>query len=107
MSNMWGALFEERKMKTITKEKAQKLIEKGAIVVDMRSPVSFRDGHIQGAINLPLKQFNNLLMRTADKKKAIIIYGVTTSDEDVVHGFKYSEQLGFTNVHATDYTALR
>lgn len=94
-------------MKTITKEKAAKLIEKGAIVVDMRSPVSYRDGHIEGAVNLPLKKFTNLLMATPDRKKGIIIYGITTQDEDVVHGFKYSEQLGFTNVHVTDYTTLR
>lgn len=107
MSDMWGVLFEETKMKIITKDKAQKLIDKGAIIVDMRSPVSFRDGHIQGAVNLPLKKFTNLLMTTQDKKKAIIIYGLTTDDEDVVYGFKYSEQLGFSNVHATDYTALR
>jgi rhodanese-related sulfurtransferase len=94
-------------MKTITKDKAKKLIDKGAIVVDMRSPVSFRDGHIHGAVNLPLKKFANLLMATPDKKKAIIIYGGTTTDEDVTYGFKYSEQLGFTNVHVTDYTTLR
>jgi 3-mercaptopyruvate sulfurtransferase SseA len=94
-------------MQTITKEKAKKLIDKGAIVVDMRSPVSFRDGHIDGAVNLPLKKFTNLLMATPDRKKAFILYGVTTEDEDVVHGFKYSEQLGFTNVHVTDYTTIR
>jgi rhodanese-related sulfurtransferase len=94
-------------MKTITKEKAKKLIDKGAIIVDMRSPVSFRDGHIEGAVNLPLKKFTNLLMATTDKKKAFILYGMTVEDEDVVHGVKYSEQLGFSNIHVTDYTTLR
>ena len=40
-------------MKRINKERATQLIEKGATLVDMRSPVSFRDGHIKGAVNLP------------------------------------------------------
>lgn len=94
-------------MKQISKEKAKKLLDKGAILVDMRSPVSFRDGHIDGAINLQLKKFTNLLMATPDKKKNFIIYGTTTEDEDVTHGFKYSEQLGFANVYVADYQSLR
>lgn len=94
-------------MKQISKEKAKKLLDKGAILVDMRSPVSFRDGHISGAVNLQLKKFTNLLMATADKKKNFIIYGTTTEDDDVTHGFKYSEQLGFANVFVTDYQSLR
>lgn len=94
-------------MKMLTKERAAKLMEKGAILVDMRSPVSFRDGHVKGAVNLPLKNFTNMLMTTADKKKPIIVYGVTTTDDDIVHGIKYAEQLGFVNVYVSDYTTLR
>lgn len=94
-------------MKTITKEKAKKLIDKGAILVDMRSPVAFRDGHIEGAVNLQLKKFTNLLMASPDRKKTYILYGVTMTDEDVVHGVKYSSQLGFESVYVTDYTTLR
>ncbi len=93
-------------MKRISKEKAKKLIDKGAILVDMRSPVSFRDGHITGAVNLPLKNFTNLLMKT-DRKKTIIIYGDTYEDADLAHGFNYAEQLGFGTVFATDYTSLK
>lgn len=107
MYSIWGVLFEDLKMKRITKEKAQKLLAKGAVLVDMRSPVSFRDGHIAGAVNMPLKKFTNLLMATPDRTKSIIIYGTTTEDEDLTHGFKYTEQLGFTNVFVTDYTTLR
>lgn len=107
MFNMQGAFFEEIKMKRISKDKASKLIGKGAVVVDMRSPVSFRDGHIDGAVNLLLKGFTNLLMTTTNKKKVFILYGVTADDIDVVQGFKYSEQLGFESVYVTDYTTLK
>jgi 3-mercaptopyruvate sulfurtransferase SseA len=73
----------------------------------MRSPVSFRDGHVEGATNLPLKNFTNMLMATKDKNKSFILYGVTDSDPDIVHGINYAEQLGFSKIFVSDYTTLR
>lgn len=93
-------------MKSITREKAEKLLKKGAILVDMRSPVAFRDGHIAESVNLPLKNFTNLLMKT-DRKKAIIIYGDTPNDTDMSVGYNYAEQLGFGEVYSTDYNTLK
>lgn len=93
-------------MNRIGKERSNKLIEKGAILVDMRSPVSFRDGHIKGAVNLPLKNFTTLLMKT-EKKATIIIYGDTHEDKELSQGYNYAEQLGFTKVYTTDYMTLK
>jgi thiosulfate sulfurtransferase len=98
--------YEDNEMRRINKEKANKLLTKGAILVDMRSPVAYRDGHITGSQNLPLKNFTNLLMKT-DRKKSIIIYGESFEDKDLSHGFNYAEQLGFTEVFATDYETLK
>lgn len=94
-------------MKRINKEKATQLLEKGAVLVDMRSPVSFRDGHITGAVNLPLKNFTNKLMGTSDKKTKFVLYGTTHQDSDIMHGLNYAEQLGFTDMFVTDYETLR
>ena len=94
-------------MKRVNKEKVSKLIAKGnAILVDMRSPVSFRDGHIEGAVNLPLKNFTNLLMKT-DRKTAVIVYADTLEDKEMASGCNYAEVLGFTEIYYTDYTSLR
>lgn len=93
-------------MKRISKERAKNLISSGAILVDMRSPVAFRDGHVAGAVNLPLKNFTNMLMKT-DRKKSIIIYGDTYEDRELSQGFNYAEQLGFKDVYATDYGSLK
>lgn len=94
-------------MKRIGKEKLKKLLDKGAILVDMRSPVSFRDGHIAGSVNLPLKNFTNLLMKTPDRKKSIIMYGETLTDTDLTQGVNYAEQLGFTEIFVADYESLK
>ncbi len=47
------------------------LLADGAILVDVRTPSEFRDGHIQGAINLPLQTLDSNLNKL--KKDQVII----------------------------------
>ena len=47
------------------------LFADGAILVDVRTPSEFRDGHIQGAINLPLQTLDSNLNKL--KKDQVII----------------------------------
>jgi rhodanese-related sulfurtransferase len=93
-------------MKRISKKTADQLIRNGAVLVDMRSPVAFRDGHISGAINLPLRNFLNHLMRM-DKRKSVIIYSDYIEDADLKRGISYAETLGYFNIFATDYKSLK
>lgn len=94
-------------MNKISKDRATKLISKGAIVIDLRSPVSFRDGHIEGAKNQTLRQFTNQLMTISDKKTSILVYGDTFSDDDLKHALNYADQLGFSKVQVADYHTIR
>lgn len=36
----------------------QELIERGAVVIDVRSPAEFRRGHTTGAVNIPLSEIS-------------------------------------------------
>ncbi len=36
-------------------------LDKGAVVVDVREPAEFREGHVPGAINIPMGQLNRRL----------------------------------------------
>ena len=47
--------------------------QKGAIIVDVRTPVEFKAKHIKGAINLPLQELHNTYVRLT-KGKEIIVY---------------------------------
>lgn len=38
------------------KESLQPVLEKGAVILDVRSPAEFRQGHITGAKNIPLDE---------------------------------------------------
>lgn len=92
-------------MKKIGKNKALELLKRGALLVDMRSPVAYRDGHVDGAVNLPLRNFVNRIMGM-DKSKQIIIYGDSVNDADLKQGNSYAETLGFSNVFVSDYKSL-
>lgn len=48
------------------------LVEKGAIILDVRSKSEFAGGHIKGAINIPVDVLTNNLNKLKDKNKTII-----------------------------------
>jgi rhodanese-related sulfurtransferase len=76
--------------------KAKKLVDKGAKLVDVRSPVAFRDGTLPGAQNVSLRQVSSLFKLPKDTK--IIFFGDTNDSEDLIFAVNYMVQSGFTNV---------
>lgn len=94
-------------MKKIAKKKLEQLMtKKSVLVADMRSPVSFRDGHISGAVNLPLRNFVNKIMGMP-KDSVIVAYSTKFDDVDLVQGLNYAEQMGFTNLYAAEYASIK
>jgi rhodanese-related sulfurtransferase len=47
------------------------LMASGAVIVDVRTPAEYKDGHLKGAINLPLQTLGNNLNKL--KKDQVII----------------------------------
>jgi rhodanese-related sulfurtransferase len=47
------------------------LMASGAVVVDVRTPTEYKDGHVKGSINLPLQTLGNNLNKL--KKDQVII----------------------------------
>lgn len=90
-------------MRHITKERFTKLVSKGVTLIDMRSPVAFRDGHITGAKNLTLRQFTNQLMLIQDKASPIVVYCDSFCEDDLKHALNYADQLGFSKVMTANY----
>lgn len=48
------------------------LVEKGAVILDVRSKGEFAGGHIKGSINIPVDQLSNNLSKLNDRNKPII-----------------------------------
>lgn len=94
-------------MRHINKDRFTKLVDKGAVLIDMRNAVAFRDGHIKGAKNFTLRQFTNHLMAIKDKSTVVIVYGDTFSEDDLKYALNYSNQLGFEKVYTADYHSIK
>lgn len=47
------------------------LVQQGAIIIDVRTPAEYKQGHVQKSINMPLNELSNHIAKL--KKDSIII----------------------------------
>ncbi|QER42466.1 rhodanese-like domain-containing protein [Thermodesulfobacterium sp. TA1] len=60
--------------KIISLEEVKKLVEqKSVLIIDVRPPAKYAEGHIPGAINLPLAQFGKKLPEILKDKQALAV----------------------------------
>lgn len=82
----------------ISKEQLNKMIEKGAILVDVRSPQEFAEGHLENAISLPEYEMNQKVKDILpDKLQVIIVYCSTGHRSQKAQ--KELEKLGYQKVY--------
>ncbi len=55
-------------------ESVRKAIGNGALIVDVRTPQEFADGHYPGSINIPLSEINDRIAEFGNKDKPIVVY---------------------------------
>ncbi len=62
---------------SITLEKAETLLEfnpENTVLIDVRSEAEFGNGHVSGAINIPLDQITDIETVVPDKNMIVIVY---------------------------------
>jgi rhodanese-related sulfurtransferase len=57
---------------TKSSEKVGELLERGALIVDVRTPQEYKSGHITESINIPLNTIPNKVNELKRKNKPII-----------------------------------
>ncbi len=63
------------KAATVTGEQARALVAGGATLVDVRTPEEFEAGHLDGALNLPVDEFDAKLALLAGKEQQdVVVY---------------------------------
>lgn len=71
------------------------ILERGGVVVDVREPDEYREGHIPGAQSIPL----SLVPETVDAfRKAVPVYVVCMSGGRSMRACEYLHDAGVTNV---------
>ncbi len=69
------AVFALKRMSFVSAEIARKLLQQGALVVDVRGPGEFQSGHLPGAVNIPLGELRESLpRRVPDKNKILLLH---------------------------------
>ncbi len=68
------AFFVLTRIGKITGQRARELVEKGAKLVDVRSPGEFSSGHIDGAENVPLDRIGAHAAALVKEDRAIVVY---------------------------------
>jgi rhodanese-related sulfurtransferase len=83
----------------ISKEVLLELMKKndGLVIVDVLSPENYANGHIKGAINIPLAQLDKSL-DSLKKYKTIVVYCASYKCQASVKAAKLLMKHGFTNV---------
>lgn len=53
-------------------ELVKEAIKEGAVIVDVRTPQEYKDGHIANSLNIPLQQINVRISTLKKKNKTVI-----------------------------------
>ena len=71
-------------------------MSEGGQLIDVRSSIEFRQGALEGAINIPITSVQTQ-KDDIDNSKPVLLYCRTGARSEMVK--KYLEQLGFNQVH--------
>ena len=69
----------------------------GAVLLDVRSPQEYREGHIPGSQNVPLQQLDKV--EEVTKNKDTILYVYCHSGARSKQAVSLLQAMGYTNVH--------
>ncbi len=69
--------------------------KKGAVLLDVRTAEEYRDGHIDGSVNVPLDRISSIENTVKDKSTPIYVHCLSGGRS--VQAVAYLKQIGYTN----------
>jgi len=92
-------LYRSLENKEISYKKLEEMIKQNvnAILLDVRSKQEFEEGHLEGAINIPLYELEKQIEKLPDKSCTILIY--CASGYRSKQAKEKLESLGYENVY--------
>lgn len=81
-----------------TQEEATEIYERtNALLIDVRTPEEYRENHIEGAVNIPVYEIDNIKNEIIDPNKVILVYCKTGKRSKIVKQILI--QNGYKNVY--------
>lgn len=68
----------------------------GAVLIDVRTAEEYRDGHIDGSVNIPLDRISSVENIVKDKSTPLYVYCLSGGRSG--QAVSYLKQIGYTNV---------
>ena len=59
---------------TVPQAMLQEQLQKGALVLDVRTTAEFASGHYPGAVHIPVSDLADRLSELGDKNRAVVVY---------------------------------
>jgi len=82
---------------TVAGPEARRLVSGGARLVDVRTPEEFAEGHIDGAVNIPVQELSARLGEVGQKDTEVVVY--CRSGKRSHQAKQLLKEAGFTAVH--------
>ena len=81
----------------ITGAEARRLVEAGALLVDVRTTEEFAVGHIAGALNIPVQGLEKRMRELDPKDRPIVLY--CRSGNRSARALRLLQEAGFSHVY--------
>ena len=91
------SVFDFMKRPDINQALEEYRAREGAVLLDVRTPEEYREGHIPGSVNVPLQQIDKVTSAVADKDKTVFVY--CRSGARSSQAVAFMKQMGYTEVH--------
>ncbi|MCB9626003.1 MAG: rhodanese-like domain-containing protein [Sandaracinaceae bacterium] len=53
---------------------ARQLVARGALLLDVRTPVEYSGGHIEGALNIPVQELGKRVSELGPPSRPVVVY---------------------------------
>ena len=55
-------------------DQARQLVANGAALIDVRTPQEFAEGHLPGAVNIPIDEIQHRFAEIGDANRPVVVY---------------------------------
>ena len=98
LRKLYNRLFCRLDKTDFTQEEATEIYERtNALLIDVRTPEEYRENHIEGAVNIPVYEIDNIKNEIIDQNKVILVYCKTGKRSKIVKQILI--QNGYKNVY--------